>query len=89
MLQPCRADCIWAMCAARRLQRSGSHGRVAVVPNPTGEARSLGTCTLRFRTLGEIVIAVIGAGFTVTRLEEHPDWTDADIPGTFSLMARG
>jgi 2-polyprenyl-3-methyl-5-hydroxy-6-metoxy-1,4-benzoquinol methylase len=57
------------------------------VPNPTGEARSLGKCTLRFWTLGEIVTAAIGAGFTVSRLEEHPDWDDAKIPGTFTLVA--
>ncbi|MBL6853778.1 MAG: SAM-dependent methyltransferase, partial [Alphaproteobacteria bacterium] len=58
------------------------------VPNPTGDGRTLGKCTLRFWTLGEIVTAVIGAGFRVERLDEHPDWTDAKIPGTFTLVAR-
>lgn len=58
------------------------------VPNPTGDGRSLGKCTLRFWTLGEIVTAVIGAGFTVMRLEEHPDWDEPTIPGTFTLVAR-
>ena len=58
------------------------------VPNPTGDGRSLGTCMLRFWTLGEIVTAAIGAGFAVKRLDEHPDWTDPKIPGTFTLVAR-
>ena len=56
-------------------------------PNPTGDGRSLGQCALRFWTLGEIVTAVIEAGFRVMRLEEHPDWTDPLIPGTFTLVA--
>jgi 2-polyprenyl-3-methyl-5-hydroxy-6-metoxy-1,4-benzoquinol methylase len=58
------------------------------VPNPTGDGRSLGTCMLRFWTLGEIVSAAIAAGFAVLRLDEHPDWTDPKIPGTFTLVAR-
>jgi hypothetical protein len=57
------------------------------VPDPTGAGRQLGQCVLRFWTLGEIVTAVIGAGFRVARLEEHPGWTDATIPGTFTLVA--
>jgi len=57
------------------------------VPNPTGEARSLGQCALRAWTLGEIVTSVIGAGFVVERLEELPSWTDPTIPGMFTLVA--
>jgi 2-polyprenyl-3-methyl-5-hydroxy-6-metoxy-1,4-benzoquinol methylase len=57
------------------------------VPNPTGEARSLGQCALRNWTLGEVVTAAIGAGFRIERLEEHPGWTDPTIPGTFTLVA--
>jgi 2-polyprenyl-3-methyl-5-hydroxy-6-metoxy-1,4-benzoquinol methylase len=57
------------------------------VPDPTGQSRQLGTCVLRRWTLAEIVNAVIGAGFVVERLEEHPDWTDPRIPGTFTLLA--
>lgn len=59
---------------------------VADVPNPVGDGRRLGTCEYRFWTLGEIVNAVIGAGFAIARLDEHPDWTDAHIPGTFTLV---
>lgn len=57
------------------------------VPDPTGEGRSLGQCALRLWTLGEIVTAVIGAGFVVERLEELPSWTDPTIPGMFTLVA--
>lgn len=57
------------------------------VPDPTGAERSLGTCLCRFWTLGEIVGAVLAAGFTLRRLEEHPDWDDPRIPGTFTLVA--
>ena len=39
-------------------------------------------------TLGEIVTAVIGAGFRLQRLDERPSWTDPPIPGTFILVAR-
>ena len=57
------------------------------VPNPTGEAKSLAKCALRYWTLGEIVTAVIAAGFRIEKLEEHPGWTDPTIPGTFTLVA--
>jgi 2-polyprenyl-3-methyl-5-hydroxy-6-metoxy-1,4-benzoquinol methylase len=60
----------------------------ADVPNPVGDGRSLGTCAYRFWTLGEIVNAVIAAGFSLERLDEHPDWTDPTIPGAFTLLAR-
>lgn len=60
---------------------------VGDVPDPTGQGRSLGQCVMRGWTLGEIVNAVIGAGFVVERLEEHPDWDDPKLPGTFTLVA--
>lgn len=59
----------------------------ADVPDPTGAGRSLGQCAYRFWTLGEVVTAVIGAGFALRRLEEHPDWDDPTLPGTFTLVA--
>jgi|TARA_B110000008_G_scaffold78472_2_gene80070 hypothetical protein len=37
--------------------------------------------------MGEIVTAVIKAGFTIDRLDEHPDWIDPAIPGSFTLLA--
>lgn len=45
-------------------------------------------CNLRLYTVSEIINAVIGAGFTVTQFDEHPAWTNADLPGEFTVMAR-
>ncbi len=60
---------------------------VGAVPDPTGAGRDLGQCVRRGWTLGEIVTAVIGAGFRLQRLEERPSWADPLIPGTFLLVA--
>ena len=59
----------------------------ADVPNPDAAGASLGKCLYRFWTMGEIVTAVIKAGFIVDRLDEHPDWTDSAIPGSVTLLA--
>jgi len=60
----------------------------ADVPDPTGDGRRLGECAYRMWTLGEIVTAAVSAGFVLERLEEHPDWDEPRIPGTFTLAAR-
>lgn len=57
------------------------------VPNPDGSEVSLGRCQYRFWTLGEIVSSVVRAGFTMVKLDEHPDWTDPTIPGSFTVLA--
>lgn len=57
------------------------------VPNPDATGVALGRCQYRFWGLGEIVTSVIKAGFTVTRLDEHPDWNDPTIPGSFTILA--
>ena len=44
-------------------------------------------CSLRRYTFSEIVNAVIEAGFTLRRLDEHPAWEDATVPGEFTLVA--
>jgi 2-polyprenyl-3-methyl-5-hydroxy-6-metoxy-1,4-benzoquinol methylase len=59
----------------------------ADVPNPDVTGASLGRCLYRFWTLGDILTAVIKAGFTIVRLDEHPDRTDPAIPGSFTLLA--
>lgn len=59
----------------------------ADVPNPGATSASLGRCHYRFWTLGEIVTALINAGYAITRLEEHPDWHDPTIPGSFTILA--
>ncbi len=60
----------------------------ADVPNPNAAGARLGRCLYRFWTMGDIVTAVIQAGFTVARLDEHRDWTDPAIPGSFTLVAQ-
>jgi SAM-dependent methyltransferase len=60
----------------------------ADVPNPASNGESLGTCSYRFWTLGEIVMAVVKAGFRIAKLDEHPDSTEPTIPGSFTLIAQ-
>ncbi|MBQ7850954.1 MAG: class I SAM-dependent methyltransferase [Clostridia bacterium] len=44
-------------------------------------------CLLRKYTVSEIINAVIGAGFTLRRFDEHPAWDDPTLPGEFTLAA--
>ena len=44
-------------------------------------------CRLRLYTLSEIINAVIAAGFTLKRFDEHPAWTNGDLPGEFTILA--
>ena len=44
-------------------------------------------CILRKYTLSEIINAVIRAGFTLKRFDEHPAWTNPDLPGEFTILA--
>lgn len=60
----------------------------ADVPNPDIAGAGLGKCLYRFWTMGDILTAVINAGFAITRLDEHPDRTDPAVPGSFTLLAR-
>jgi SAM-dependent methyltransferase len=58
------------------------------VPNPVRGGPSLGKCTYRAWTLGEIVTGVIRAGFRLETLEETPGWmAEPTIPGLFTLLA--
>lgn len=60
----------------------------ADVPNPGAAGTSLGRCLYRFWTLGEVVTSIIQAGFTIVKLDEHADWTDITIPGSFTVLAK-
>ena len=60
---------------------------IGEVPNPESGGARLGTCVYRFWTLGEVVTALLAAGFQLTALEEHPDWTTPAIPGAYTLVA--
>lgn len=60
----------------------------ADVPNPDTVGVSLGKCLYRFWTLGEIFTALISNGFQIVQFEEHPDWEDHKLPGTFTVLAQ-
>lgn len=52
------------------------------------EVRSqMPTCSYRKYTLSEIINALIGAGFTLKQFDEHPAWTNPDLPGEFTVIA--
>ena len=44
-------------------------------------------CSYRKYTISEIINAVIGAGFSFKRFDEHPSWTNPAIPGEFTIIA--
>lgn len=44
-------------------------------------------CALRKYNISEIINAVIGAGFIIRKFDEHPAWTNPDLPGEFTLLA--
>ena len=44
-------------------------------------------CSYRKYTISEIINAVIGVGFIFLRFDEHPSWTNASIPGEFTIVA--
>ena len=44
-------------------------------------------CSYRKYTISEIVNAVIGSGFTLKKFDEHPAWTNDNIPGEFTVVA--
>lgn len=51
------------------------------------EASVLPGCLVRRYTLGEIVTAFAQGGFVIEQLVESPDWSFAELPGTFTLVA--
>ena len=44
-------------------------------------------CSLRKYTISEIINSVIAVGFRITRFDEHPAWTNSDLPGEFTVLA--
>lgn len=49
--------------------------------------KSFPKCLLRKYTLSQIINAVINAGFLLKRFDEHPAWTNPDLPGEFTILA--
>lgn len=44
-------------------------------------------CSYRKYTISEIVNSVIGNGFVLNRFDEHPNWTNENVPGEFTIIA--
>ncbi len=71
-------------------QTGGSYFFSQVVRVPVAFAAINGetaSCLCRYWTLGEIVMAIIVAGYNLKSLAEHPDWQDPTLPGTFTAFA--
>ena len=49
--------------------------------------RRIPKCRYRKYTVSEIINAVIGAGFTLLRFDEHPSWENESLPGEFTAVA--
>lgn len=39
-------------------------------------------------TISEIINAVIENGFTLHRFDEHPSWTNENLPGEFTIIGK-
>ena len=44
-------------------------------------------CSYRKYTISEIINSVIDSGFVLKKFDEHPSWTNSDIPGEFTIVA--
>lgn len=44
-------------------------------------------CSYRKYTVSEIINAVIKSGFVLEKFDEHPAWTNSNIPGEFTAVA--
>ena len=49
--------------------------------------RQMPICSLRKYTVSEILNAIIGNGFRLTRFDEHPAWENEKLPGEFTAVA--
>ena len=49
--------------------------------------RQFPKCSYRKYTLSEILNALLAAGFTLRRFDEHPAWNNPLLPGEFTLVA--
>ena len=44
-------------------------------------------CLYRKYTVSEIINAVIASGFTLQKFDEHPSWSNPNLPGEFTIVA--
>lgn len=45
-------------------------------------------CSYRKYTISEIINAIIKSGFVLEQFDEHPAWSNSNIPGEFTAVAR-
>ena len=43
---------------------------------------------LEQNTMSEIINAIIKSGFNMEKFDEHPAWTNSNIPGEFTVVAK-
>lgn len=76
-------------------QRTGGYFSTDVFEGEMAHARfydepirsQIPKCSYRKYTISEIINAVIRAGFRLDQFDEHPAWTDPNMPGEFTLIA--
>ncbi len=45
-------------------------------------------CSYRKYTISEIINGIIRNGFILEKFDEHPSWTDENVPGEFTALAK-
>lgn len=76
-------------------QRTGGYFTTDVFEGEMAHARfyeepirsQMPKCSYRKYTISEIINSVIRAGFRLDQFDEHPAWTDPNMPGEFTLIA--
>lgn len=54
---------------------------------PEDVRKQMPKCIYRKYTLSEIINAIVDVGFTLKKFDEHPAWTDPNLPGEFTIIA--
>jgi len=49
--------------------------------------RQMPKCSYRKYTISEIINAIIKSGFVLEKFDEHPAWTNSNVPGEFTTVA--
>lgn len=49
--------------------------------------RQMPLCSYRKYTVSEIINGTINSGFVIKRFDEHPAWTNENVPGEFTMVA--
>ncbi len=49
--------------------------------------RKMPKCIYRKYTMSEIINAVTDSGFVLKSFDEHPAWTNENVPGEFTVIA--